>query len=221
MKVPFPPRIQQALTQLRSALSISGVLLLFSPTSTALAIPMSGDISISGSATFNKRSLMKASDITGWMEPHVLSDSGAFAAFATRGSGVTMSTPWFFGSSTSSFVLWSTGGFTFDLTSSSVLSKSRKSLSLDGTGTVTGNGFNGAAGDWSFTFNKRKHHRRAFLFSFTAASQVVTPPPTGTPPPTHNVPDSGSTLVLLSFGLLGFACFRPNQIQKVRSRVRY
>ena len=246
MKMPLLPRISQAQRRLNFASSVAGIFILLSLTSTALAVPITGDISIGGSAKFNKSSLTKASSITGWMSPQVLSDTGSFGSFADPGSGVTMSTPWFFGSSTPSFVLWTVDGFTFDLTSSSILSRGKKSLSVSGTGTVDGNGFDEATGEWSFSYNssnakgKGKRHRSSsgFLFSFTADTQVIVPPfevpPEGNPPtggtptdggpspcpePGARVPDSGSTLVLLSFGLLSLVFFRSNHA--VRSKARY
>jgi protein with PEP-CTERM/exosortase system signal len=183
---------------LRRALSLFGGLLLLSLTPTAPANSITGDITIGGSARFNKTALTKASNITGWMTPLVLSDGGFFSPFAAPGSDVTMSTPWFFGSSSSSFVLWSVGGFTFDLTSSSLVSRSKKSLSVAGIGTVTGNGFDDATGDWTFTFNqgKGRRHPSSFLFSFSGIADIVTPPPSGTPTPppsgTPTPPPSGT-----------------------------
>lgn len=242
--MPFLAWISRAQRQVRSVFSVAGILILLSLPSIARATPITGDISIGGSVSFNKNSLTKASSITGWMNPRVLGDSGSFVSFATPGSGVTMSTPWFFATSTPSFVLWTVDGFTFDLTSSSIVSRSRKSISVDGTGTVTGDGFDQATGEWTFTYSgsrsRGKHHRSSsgFLFSFTADTQVIAPPfqapPGGTPPPGGNpptggtpppvlsgpepgprVPDNGSTLVLLSFGLLGLVFFRSNQVQPV------
>ena len=181
---PLPFQSSGANLHLRRTLSLFGLLL--SLTSTAPANSITGNITIGGSARFNKSPLTKASNITGWMTPLVLSDNGFFFPFAAPGSAVTMSTPWSFGSPSSSFDLWSVGGFTFDLTSSSLLFRSKKSLSLAGTGSVTGNGFDDAAGDWTFTYNvgKGKRHPSSFLFSFSGIADIVTHPPSGTPTPT-------------------------------------
>jgi len=229
VKASLPPGIYAGCRQLRSHSFFFGVCFLLSLVQSALAISMSGDISISGGARFNKSSLMRASDITKWMSTSVLSDSGGFLTFAAPGSAVTLTTPWFFGSSTPSSVLWSANGFTFDLTSSEILSRGRKSLTVEGTGTVIGNGFDVTAGDWSFTYTKAKKHR-GFLFSFTAEPPVGPPPPIAPPPPVGppppiappppvaSVPDNGSTLALLCFGLFGLVCFRIESRKQARNQ---
>ena len=207
-----------------SSLSFLGTCLLCFLAPSAFAVSMSGDISISGGARFNKGSLMRAADIRGWTSPRVASDSGGFATFAPSGSAVTMATPWFFGASTPSSVLWSACGFTFDLTSSTVVLRSRKSLTVSGVGMISGDGFDATVGDWTFTYSRGKKHRSGFVFSFSAVPSVgsplpvTTPPPTGgppppvaPPPPTAHVPDNGSTLVLLGFALLGLLGLQSKQ----------
>ena len=190
----------------------------------AFAISMDGDITISGGARFNKN-LMKASNVKSWSNPLIVSDSGGFASFAPTGSTVTIATPWWFSGTAQSSFFWSSNGFTFDLTSSTITSISRKSLTAEGSGTISGNGFDATGGDWTFTFTKGqgRKHPSGFSFSFTADPPVVTPPtsvppPVGGPPPPVGgpppgpaaVPDSGSTLGLLSLALVALfgACRR-------------
>ena len=180
----------------------------------AFAVSMDGDITITGGAKFNKN-LMRASSITSWTKALITSDSGGFSLFAPSGSAVTMAA-WSFGSSTQS-VLWTANGFTFDLTSSTILSRSKKSLTVSGEGTVSGNGFDATTGDWMFTFTKGRgrKHPGGFVFDFTATPSAgpITPPgsvpppvggpppPVGGPPPVARVPDSGSTMLLLALGI--------------------
>ncbi len=198
----------------RFRLSFVGVCLVFVLAPSAFAVSMSGDISITGGARFNKGNLMKASDVTSWINPVIVTDSGGFTAFAPSGSAVTMTTPWFFGASTQSSVLWSGDGFNLDLTSSTILSQGKKSLTVSGAGTISGNGFDATAGDWTFTFTKGKKHTNGFVFTFTPTSSADSPSPTTQPPaggPVAAVPDSGSTLALLALAVVGLFCLQSKR----------
>src|SRR5262249_4153178 len=140
-------------------------------------------------ARFNKRSLMRASDITSWTSSLIVSDTGGFATFAPTGTAVNIATPWWFSSTAQSSFFWSANGFTFDLTSSTIVSISRKSVTATETGMISGNGFDPTGGDWTFTYTKGKgrKHPSGFLFSFTADPPPITPP-TSVPPPVGGPP---------------------------------
>src|SRR4029450_13260 len=79
----------------------------------------------------------------------VTSATGDFSGIAP-GTQATMGQPWIFNPSTPTPGLWSVGGFTFDLLSSTIVTQTAKNLSIEGTGTVSGNGFDATAMDWSF-----------------------------------------------------------------------
>lgn len=168
---------------------------------------MTGDIGFGGSVKLNTRSLLAASQVNKWKNVYVGSDTGSFATFAASESAVTMATPWVFASSTPFSGLWSVGGFTFDLSSSAVVFRSRNVIDLQGTGTVSGHGFDATSGDWSIIFTKHRR-KRHFWFSFEANAPIAQSP--GVP-----VPESGSTGVLLAFAVVGLFCLRS---QKNRAR---
>ena len=212
----------------------------------AEAFQVTGDISFGGSVKFNGRSLARATGVTQWKGVLVTSDSGDFAAFAAPGSPVAVVTPWAFSSSTPFSGLWSVNGFTFDLTSSAVLLRSKKSLSLEGTGTVSGNGFDATVGDWTFTYAKARKHT-GFNFNFEADPLPSSPspspgpsssPPTSGPfptppigpippisppsgqPPGASVPETGSTFVLLCLAFVGLYWFRLTHEQRLAVKSR-
>jgi len=103
-----------------------------------------------------------------------------------------MAQPWIFNPSTPTPGLWSVGGFTFDLLSSTVVTQNAQFLSISGTGIVSGNGFDPTAMEWSFTAQNAGGRPRT-IFSFSANGIAV--------------PDGGTTVMLLgaALGALGLA----------------
>ena len=86
-------------------------------------------------------------------------------------------------------------GFTFNLLSSTVVSRSATFLSVTGTGIITGPaGFDATPGVWAFSTQNAGGHPHD-TFSFSANTTV-------------GVPDGGMTLALLGAGLMGLAAFR-------------
>src|SRR5262249_10238590 len=91
---------------------------------TPQAAPINGSISIKGGAELTTGSVNTAAQATGWLNgsggaPTVVSRSGDFATFVSVGATVTMAAPWNFNSGPLP-ALWSVGGYTFDLTASSI-----------------------------------------------------------------------------------------------------
>src|SRR5205823_2013714 len=122
------------------------------------AAPINGSISIKGGAELNMSSVNTATKVTGWLngagaKPTVVSRSGDFAKYVTARASVTMAAPWNFGSGLAG--LWSVGGFTFNLTASTIVLQSNGFLAVSGTGTITGNGFDNTAGTWKFSTQDR------------------------------------------------------------------
>src|SRR5438132_11720996 len=95
--------------------------------------------------------------------------------------------------------LWSVNGFTFNLLSSTVVSRSANFLSVSGTGIITGPaGFDDTPGVWAFTSqNAGGHPHDTFSFSEITEGGAV--------------PDSGMTLALLGDGLMALAAFRDTR----------
>ena len=64
---------------------------------------------------------------------------------------VAVTAPWAFSPSTPTPGLWSVAGFTFDLLSSTVTQRTASSLTEEGSGIASGNGFDPTAMTWAFT----------------------------------------------------------------------
>jgi hypothetical protein len=109
--------------------------------------------------------------------PMVASSSGSFSTFAPMGSPVMFASPWNFASGpVASF--WTVGGFVFDLTESHVFSQggTPAGVVVNGTGTLSGNGFDPTPGFWSFS---SADPSAVGLFSFSGASAAVPQPSPG------------------------------------------
>ena len=170
--------------------AVAGVGLL----SSAQATPITGMLNIGGTATFNTNSLATATSATFTDELVLGGNTGDFAGFAV-GTPVVM-TSYTFDPSTITNGLWSVNGFTFNLTSSTVVTRTKFFLSVSGTGIITGPaGFDATPGVWAFTSQNAGGHPHS-TFSFSANTVA------------GGVPDGGMTVALLGVGLMGLAAFR-------------
>jgi hypothetical protein len=158
----------------------------------AQATMVTGDITFSGIVTYDSTSLGSATRVLTWNSSSVLSNSGDFAGFTFVGQAVTMAATYIFSSSTPTPGLWSVGGFTFDLISTTIVSQSNSFLNLTGTGFVSGNGFDPTPFLWSFTSTSAGGNHITFGFLSDATTAV---------------PDGGMTVTLLgvAFCALGIA----------------
>ena len=160
----------------------------------AQATPITGMLNIAGTANFNTSSLMTAGSATFTDVITLGGNSGDFAGFAV-GTPVVMAS-YNFDPSTITNGLWSVGGFTFNLISSTVEKRSATFLSVSGTGIITGPpGFDPTPGIWAFT-SQNAGGQPGMTFSFSANTHAGA------------VPDGGMTLALLGAGLMGLAAFR-------------
>ncbi len=144
-------------------------------TATATAATISGSISIKGGAQLNPANVNTATKVTGWLNgshlpPTVVSRSGDFATYVNVGAAVTMNAPWIFNPSTGLPGLWSVGGFTFDLTTSTIVLQSGGFLSVSGTGTISGHGFDPTPGTWRFSTQNPSANG---VFSFTGSTTAT------------------------------------------------
>ena len=164
---------------------------LFSQQAQATAI--NGSIQFGGSAHFNTNSLLTATSVVAWINPHVeAGNTGDFAGIPINTPAV-FSAPWVFNPSTPTPALWSVSGFTFDLLSSTIVTQTAKSLTIEGIGIVSGNGFDPTAMTWSFTTQSAGGITRT-VFSFSANGTAV--------------PDGGSAVALLGIALTGLEVLR-------------
>ncbi|MEO8438862.1 MAG: VPDSG-CTERM sorting domain-containing protein [Spartobacteria bacterium] len=159
----------------------------------ANAAMINGAITFAGGAVYDTASLATATRVNAFSDVMVMSSDGDFGSFTSEGDAVTMATPWIFTPSTATPALWSVGGFTFDLSSATVVLQNASFLLISGTGTVSGNGFDPTDGSWSFT-SQSPSANGVFSFSGGAAA--------------NGVPDGGTTLALLSIALVGIEIAR-------------
>lgn len=178
----------------------------------AQAVPISGNITFAGGAVLDTSSAATATEVTSWTgpggagDPLVISADGSFSGVAP-GTEATFSSPWFFNSGAVSS-LWSVGGFTFDLTSSHIVYQATTveggvpigAAVVEGIGAVMGNGESPEAMTWSFSINDPgAASDKGLLFSFQVADGTVG---SVTPPP-GEVPDGGTTAMMLGLSVLG------------------
>jgi hypothetical protein len=100
---------------------------------------------------------------------------------------------WILSPSTLTPGLWSVGGFTFDLLSSTIVTQNVQSLFITGTGIVSGPGFDPTNMEWNFTTQSSRGILRTIL-SFSADGVAV--------------PDGGSAVALLGIALTGIEVLR-------------
>ena len=150
---------------------------------------INGNITFAGAAIFDTNSLMTATRVNTFKNVTVMSEDGDFASSVSDGDAVVMAQPYIFSPSTPTPGLWSVGGFTFDLATSTVDFRSSQALFITGTGTISGNGFMDTPGTWSFTTQTPFAGRG--VFSFSSGSSAA------------GVPDGGTTVALLG---LAFFC---------------
>jgi hypothetical protein len=186
------------------AILVTGLLncMLFSQQAVALpTVLIQGNINFAGGVQFDTNSLATATRVVTWFDANgnpgfssvAPGGTGDFA-FIPAGTQATMAQPWIFNPSTPTPGLWSVGGFTFDLFSSTIVTQNAHFLSITGTGIVSGNGFDPTAMEWSFT-TQSAGGRTGTIFSFSANNGVV-------------VPDGGPAVALLGIGLIGIEVLR-------------
>ena len=179
------------------AILVSGAVTCGLFTQQAQATPINGAITFAGGAELNTGTVNTATTVTGWLDqmgvmPHVTSRSNDFTTFVNVGDIAAFHAPWTFNSGPIA-AFWVVDGFTFDLTSSSIVFQGSGSISVSLTGMVSGHGFTPT------------------VFAGNFSSQD---PPAGQPPVFSmsisfgSVPDGGATVALLGLALAGIEGMR-------------
>src|SRR5438034_774751 len=143
------------------------------------AVPVVGNINFGGSVTLNTSSAGTATGVTSWSgfgtggKPQVQNRDGSFVGFVAPGDAVTFVAPWTFNTASTITGFWQVDGFSFDLNFSSS-THTASSVTVDGTGIISGNGFTPTAGIWHFTTQDPGTTNGGITtFSFSAASGFV------------------------------------------------
>jgi VPDSG-CTERM motif len=160
----------------------------------AQAVPITGNIGFTGRVQLDTSTAATATQVIGWVNPSVNGTTGSFAGISD-GTLVNFSAPWTFTAGLSP--LWSVGGFTFNLLTSSVTHGTilgNAYVAVSGMGIVSGNSFDPTALSWSFTTQDPAVTANPQTFTFSASAT--------------SVPDNGTTVMLLGFGLLSLGLFR-------------
>ena len=154
----------------------------------ATATLITGSINLSGLVQYDTGDLNTADAITKSGTKTGAVD-GSFGGIAL-GTAAPFSGSWKFDPSTAMPGLWSVGGFTFDLMTSTIVNQGGGSLTLSGSGVVSSIGFDATVGAWTFTSTSSRNGK----FTFVAGNGAV--------------PDGGSALALLGIALLGIEALR-------------
>jgi hypothetical protein len=163
----------------------------------AEAALINGRIDFAGSVMFDSSALQNVTQVVEWRDvfgnagfSNVAAFNGSFVGFVNLGDQATMATPWtFLPPPGGQPALWSVGGFTFDLTSATVVMQTAEFLNISGVGTLSGNGFEDTTARWAFTVQNAGGGTGDF-FSFSGNVS------------TQGVPDGGSAVALLGIGLV-------------------
>jgi hypothetical protein len=195
------------LTKSILTLIAAGLVLTALSTQEAQAAKISGRIDFAGSLMFDASALQNVTQVVEWRDifgnagfSNVAAFNGSYSGFVALGDQATMGTPWTFlpppGGQPG---LWSVDGFTFDLTSATVVTQTAEFLNITGVGTVSGNGFEATHARWAFSVANSGGGTGDF-FSFSANTTAV--------------PDGGSAVALLGISLVAIEFVR----RKLRSR---
>lgn len=162
------------------------------------ATPIVGTIGFTGRVALDTGSTATASKVVAWVNPKVNGTSGDFSSLAD-GTAVSIKSPWNFASG-SITKFWTCGAFTFDLTSSKIISQGgiigiSGFVNVSGVGVVHNVGFDDTIIIWNFSSQDPRIIGSPDSFTFSV-SQVTT------------VPDGAVTIALLGLALTSASLLR-------------
>jgi VPDSG-CTERM motif len=176
-------------------------------TQEAQAAKIHGRLDLAGSVMFDSSALQNVNQVNQWRDingnigfSNVAAFNGSYVGHVVLGQQVTMSggnsfPAWVFNPSTPTDPLWEVGGFTFHLTSSTIVTQTATFLNVTGVGTISGNGFEATNARWAFSVQNAGGGTGDF-FSFSANTASV------------GVPDGGSAVALLGISLVAIEFVR-------------
>ena len=163
----------------------AALLLAFTLGSIAFAAPFAGNITFSGNVTLTGgTNFATRTGVGTWSNTIVNGADGDFVPLVSQNDTVWFSPNWTFNSGAVA-PFWQVQGFQFDLINSVVDFHTANAISVSGTGTLSGNGFDPTNGIWQFS---TQNIAVGGKFSFSASSAV---------------PDGSSTVLLLGLGIVG------------------
>lgn len=178
--------------------TIGGVIIAMAITATVQATPISGNITLGGNDTMDGTSVNNSTTVTGWSA--VTTGGAASGSFIgiLAGTAVTMGSPWIFSPSTPTPALWSVGGFTFNLGTSTIITDTAGYLNITGDGTITSTNPSLDPTPFVWRFGTQDPSSQVGnnlpVFTFSGA--------------TGSVPDGGTTAMLLGIALSGVALLK-------------
>jgi hypothetical protein len=181
---------------------VSAAVAAFALAQSIQAATINGAIGFGGNVTWDTSSAATATEVTSFIGTQVLSDSGTFASFITPiAPALFTSSTWMLNDpSTSIPNFWQAGGFTFQLNSSSIIIQGGTPgvngfVVVNGTGSISGNGFGPQVMSWSFTAQDPKSGVNPDQWTFSASTNA-------------QVPDGGATVMLLGIALSSLALLK-------------
>jgi VPDSG-CTERM motif len=160
----------------------------------AQAVQIQGNILLGGRVTFDQP-LATATTVTTFFNVSGTPGMSSVLAVSDDFSGIplltstTMAPLWVFNPPTPTLALWSVGGFTFDLLSSTIVTQIPNFLNVEGIGIIHGPGFDDTTGHFQLTVTGNDTR-----FGFAALTRAV--------------PDGGSAVALLGLALIGIEVLR-------------
>ena len=192
------------ITKIILAAVAAAALTLGSAQAAHIGTAITGDIDFGGQAFFDTNSLATATSVLNFRSADGINNSadvtkatGEFADFVMTGDIASFPNMYQFNPSATTTPLWTVGGFTFNLTSSTVVLQNSSFLTIKGTGILTGNQYAATPGTWAFT-SQQADGSSQDSFSFSANTAAVP----------GQVPDGGTTVALLGAALVGVAALR-------------